>query len=130
VRKSNTTQSGPQNAAVLRCCEAALRSRRESRSKRLGTVETEFNADQAYKRAMPELIGYENIRDFIACIGHGLVMNNVTAFQADKLLGVARLALATLREQPEGAPGDCRNQPKPENQEAPLLSSIIATVSN
>ena len=130
MRKNNTTQSGPQNAAVLRCYEAAMRSRRESRSKRLGTIETEFNADQAYKRAMPELIGYENIRDFIACIGHGMVMNNITAFQADKLLGVARLALAALREQPKDAPAGCKNEPKPENWEPPLLSSIVATVRN
>ena len=101
MKENNTTPAGPQNAAVLRCCEAAMRSRRESRSKNRDDVETELEADIAYKRAMPELIGYENIRDFIACVGHGMVMHTVTAFQADKLLNAARLALSVLRAQPK-----------------------------
>jgi hypothetical protein len=103
VRENNP--SGPQNAAVLRCCEATKRSRRESLSKHRDIVETVLQADEAYRKAMPELVGYENIRDFIACVGHGMVMGTMTAFQADKLLCAARLALSALRAQPNDSSG-------------------------
>ena len=89
-----------QNAAIRRCCLAEKRSRRDSRLKRLGTVETVLCADEAYRKAMPELVGYENIRDFIACAGHGMVIGSLTAFQASKLLYAAQIALSALGRQP------------------------------
>ncbi|HET6207214.1 MAG TPA: hypothetical protein VFD98_10420 [Terracidiphilus sp.] len=90
----------PQNAAIRRCYLAEKRSRRESRLQGLDIVETEINADEAYRKAMPELIGHENIRDFIACVAHGMVTCNVTAFQASKLLYAAQVALSAFARQP------------------------------
>ncbi len=109
----------PKNPAVRRCCLAEKRSRRDSRMKRLDTIETTIRADDAYRKAMPELVGHENIRDFIACAGHGLVIGSLTFLQATKLLYAAQVALSALRHQ--SLPGKSQAQvplppPRPEKQ--------------
>lgn len=90
----------PRNAAIERCCLAEKRSRRDSRLKRIDIIETEIRADEAYRKALPDLVGYENIRDFIACVTHGMTINTITAFQASKFLYAAQVALAALRREP------------------------------
>jgi hypothetical protein len=114
----------PRNAAVLRCCQAEKRSRRESESKGRDVVETTICADEAYRKALPELVGYENIRDFIACVTYGMANDTITAFRGDRLLAGARLALSAVRQAPTdskkrapksrprsgiGASGNCQN---------------------
>jgi hypothetical protein len=59
--------------------------------KRIDIVEAEIRADEAYRQTLPDLVGYEKIRDFIACITHGMATCSVTAFQASKFLYVALL---------------------------------------
>jgi hypothetical protein len=76
--------------------------------KRLGTIESEVLADTAYRSVLPDLVGYENIRDFIACVTHGMQITAITAFQASKLLYGAQVALAALRIQPR--PNECPNE--------------------
>jgi hypothetical protein len=101
ANRNTPTTPVPQNPAIERCCLAEMRSRRDSRLKRIDTVEAEIRADEAYRKALPELVGYENIRDFIACVTHGMANCSITALQGTKLLSGARLALAALRQQPE-----------------------------
>jgi hypothetical protein len=129
------TYIAPRNAAIQRCCLAEKRSRRESKSKGRDIIETQICADEAYRKALPELVGYENIRDFIAAVTHGMVIGNVTAFQAEKLLDGARLALSALRQEPANSGKNKKVGPKmAENQEPPYfetpenlpLSSIIS----
>jgi hypothetical protein len=99
VNLNRKIQPTPRNPAIQRCCIAEKRSRRDSLSKGLGIVETEVRADEAYRKALPELVGYENIRDFIACITFGMAHGNVTAFQGTKLL--AGRPARTHRASPE-----------------------------
>jgi hypothetical protein len=114
---ANTTLSSatriPQNPAIRRCCLAEKRSRRDSSLKHLGIVETTVYADQAYRKAMPELVGYENIREFIACVGHGMVIGCVTAFQAGKLLYAAQVALSALGREPSPGKSQAHDHPSP-----------------
>jgi len=67
------------NPAVQRCCQARERSLESSRKNRLDNYDTKKNAIEAYRNAMPDLAGYENIRDFIACAAHGMVIGTIDA---------------------------------------------------
>jgi hypothetical protein len=104
--------TGPRNAAILRCCLAVKRSRRESNSKGRDLVETQICADEAYRKALPELVGYENIRDFIACVTYGMANDTITAFRGNKLLAGARLALSALSQEPAGSEKNKKESPK------------------
>ena len=106
------TSPVPRNAAILRCYQAEKRSRRESKSKGRSIVLTQISADLAYRKALPELIGYDNIRDFIAAVTHGMVLGTLTAFQAKNLLAGARLALSALREAPSDSEKNNKQRPK------------------
>lgn len=88
------------NPAVLRCCQARLRSLEESRAKRLNAYDSKKNAVAAYLDAMPDLSGAKNIRDFIACVAHGMLIGVIEAMDGTKLLYAAQIALGTLRRKP------------------------------
>jgi len=63
-------------------------------------VNASIEADLAYRNAMPPLSGQSNIRDFIACTAHGLLVGIIQYEDASKLLSAARVALVALRNQP------------------------------
>jgi hypothetical protein len=58
---------------------------------------------KAYGRAMPLLDGYQGIRDFVACVGHGILIDAIPADRTGQLLYAAQLALALLAHQPKAA---------------------------
>jgi hypothetical protein len=89
------------NAAVQRCCAARERSRQDSRIKKLDNFHTRERSDEAYRAAMPDLSGYENIRDFIACISHGMLTGDIHAIEGPKFLYAAQVALGALRHEPK-----------------------------
>jgi len=47
---------------------------------------------EAYREAMPPLMGARNIRDFIACVAHGMLLHVFEANEASKLLYAAQVA--------------------------------------
>ena len=49
---------------------------------------------------MPQLSGYDNIRDFIACVVNAMLIGAIEDNQGTKLLYGAQVALATVRRQP------------------------------
>ena len=55
------------------------------------------NAQAAYRRAMPQLLGGNNIRDFVACVAHGLLLGAITESQSSRLLYAAQVAQGVLR---------------------------------
>jgi hypothetical protein len=102
---SPTAETAPNlpspNPAVQRCCEALECSLEESRANGQDEVYAEEDADQAYMNAMPHLSGYENIRDFIACVTHGMVVGAIDNIQGPKLLYAAQIAVGALRHEPK-----------------------------
>jgi hypothetical protein len=100
-----TDQSSPlpptRNAAVLRCCAARESSLRESRAKNRDNYDTKKFANYAYCDAMPDLSGHENIRDFIACVAHGMVTGVIDAIEGPKFLYAAQVAIGALRREPK-----------------------------
>jgi hypothetical protein len=89
------------NLAIQRCCDARLRAFEECRSQNLHSYETNRAASDAFRAAMPELSGYENIRDFIACTAYGIVNNSIDPEVGSKFLYAAQIALGALRQEPK-----------------------------
>lgn len=90
----------PANPAVARCRDAWTREYKTQLAKGAPRVAAVFSANGAYRNAMPQLAGYENIRDFIACIAQGMLLGAIEASQSSKLLYAAQVALSTVRAQP------------------------------
>jgi hypothetical protein len=89
------------NTAVQRCCAARYRSLEESRAMKLDKYDTMKRAHDAYCEALPDLSGYQNIRDFIACVTHGMISEDIHPIQAPKLLYAAQVAIGALRLEPK-----------------------------
>ncbi len=70
-------------------------------------------AGKAYRSAMPDLAGYANIQDFIACTAYGMLMNTISASDATKLLYAAQVALSTLRSEPKAPKSSTATPPTP-----------------
>jgi hypothetical protein len=49
---------------------------------------------------LPPLSGFENIRDFIACVAHAMLIGAIMDNLGTKLLYAAQIALTTVRRQP------------------------------
>ncbi|MGB7985364.1 MAG: hypothetical protein WCF54_09410 [Terracidiphilus sp.] len=90
-------------AAIRRCCKAWQRVFDASLAEEADELDKSFAAEiaaPAYCKAMPPLAGYENIRDFIACAAHGILIQAIPEKRANQLLYAAQVALATLNRAP------------------------------
>jgi len=87
--------------AVLLCCEARERSLEFSRARKIGAWDIEKLAAAAYCHEMPDLSSLENIRDFIACVAHGMVILAIDRKEGPKLLFAAQVALSALHSHPK-----------------------------
>jgi hypothetical protein len=90
----------PENPAVARCMNALDRAYDAEFAKCKDEDDASEAAVKAYHDAMPRLAGYENIRDFIACVAHGMLIGAITDNQGTRLLYAAQVALTTVRRQP------------------------------
>ncbi len=91
----------PRNPAVIRCCQAWQSSIEDSRAKKMDRFDAQDRATAAYRNAMPDLSGYENIRDFVACIGHGMLIGAFDGIEGPKFLYAAQVAIGALRHEPK-----------------------------
>ncbi|MGD0830631.1 MAG: hypothetical protein ABR907_06795 [Terracidiphilus sp.] len=94
----------PARAAIKRCCNAWQRSYDAYVAKGVGSSSEKIfaahYAGPAYREAMPPLDGYENIRNFIACATHGILIEAIPQKMANQLLYAAQVALASLNFEP------------------------------
>ena len=88
------------NLAVVRCCEAYVLAYRAAKKLDKSNYTTTEEAQKAFRAAMPPLSGYDNIRDFIACTAHGILIGAIEVADSSKLLYAAQVALSTIRHQP------------------------------
>jgi hypothetical protein len=58
-------------------------------------------AGEAYRKAMPLLSGYENIRDYIALAAHGMLIGAIYPDRSSQVHYAAPGALATLNYEPK-----------------------------
>jgi len=88
------------NLAVAHCCKAYARAQKAARARGKGQIFAAIAANEAFRNAMPVLIGYDNIRDFIACTAHGILIDAINGEQGARLLYAAQVALTGVRRQP------------------------------
>jgi hypothetical protein len=67
----------------------------------IAAVFAAHDAGEAYCKAMPLLSGYENIRDYIACAAHGMLIGAIRPYRSSQVLYAAQLALATFNCEPK-----------------------------
>lgn len=84
-------------AAVTRCRDAWDQSFKSESMRRDPYGPALDKARAAYCKVIPPLIGYDNIRDFIACVAQGLLLGAITAPQSSRLLYAAQVAQGALR---------------------------------
>jgi hypothetical protein len=90
---SDVSGQAAENPAVARCCQAFTNAF-EAILARDPTDEVfaRFKAEQAYRKAIPPLVGANNIRDFIACTAYGLLIGAIQSADAARLLYAAQIA--------------------------------------
>jgi hypothetical protein len=89
-------------AALTRCRDAWLQAYaermnkkgRESRS--VAIFRAERDAAVAFRSAMPQLADYSGIRDFIACIAYGVLIDAIPPERCTQLLYAAQVATSLL----------------------------------
>jgi len=93
------------STAIKRCCTAWQRSYDVClEGKEVNAITRAFAinaASPAICKAMPPLAGRENIRDFIACVAHGILINAIPEKRANHLLYAAQVALSSLNREPK-----------------------------
>lgn len=112
----------PQRSLALqRCCEARERALQYCHDRRINGYDAEQIVYRAYRNNMPELSGYENIRDFIACTAYGMLLRVIDPMDGAKFLYAAQVAIGVLRYErklPEKAVAPPPYPPPSSNQEA------------
>jgi len=93
----------PENPAIARCYSEWQRVYKKEKAKGLSWATASNNAGQAYRMAMPPLSGQGNIRDFVACVAHGMLIGTIDGRDGTKLLYAAQVALSTIRDRPASA---------------------------
>jgi hypothetical protein len=73
----------------------------EARAQNLDKYQIKERGEQAYRDALPHLSGYENIRDFIACISQGMITEDIHRIEGPGLLYAAQVAISALRLEPK-----------------------------
>ena len=84
---------GYNNEAILRCCNAWNETYVAKTVAGEPIVASALAANEAFRNAMPPLSGPQNICDFIACVGQGMIIGAICNIQADDLLNAAKIAL-------------------------------------
>jgi hypothetical protein len=80
------------SAAVDECVKAYNQAYRKSFEKEKNEYAARKAGADAYRQAIPALHGSRNIADFIACVGHGLVLGAIESNHASRLLYAAQVA--------------------------------------
>jgi hypothetical protein len=92
-------------AAIRHCCVAWQRSYdaylENTKGSGIDRAFAAHHAGPAYRKAMPPLAGHKNIRDFIACAAHGILIDAIPQKRANQLLYAAQVALSSLKREPK-----------------------------
>jgi hypothetical protein len=97
------------NPAVALCNEVWLKIHAATLERTKNLYTAERCAAIAFRLAMPPLSGYQNICDFIACAGYGILLGAIKEKNAGKLLYAAQVALATV---PKESKTQSRTKPR------------------
>ena len=86
------------NLAVVCCLEAYERAYKSWLAKDGNRYAATDYAGRLYRAAMPAPSGRDGIRDFIACVAHGVLIGAISATDSKVLLYAAQVAQSALRD--------------------------------
>jgi len=75
----------------------------------MGPISAWLRGNEAYRNAMPPLNTPDNIRDFVACLTHGMIINAIVDPFSARLLNAAKLAQSVSRDMHKSASITPRN---------------------
>ena len=106
----------PAVATCLHAYSSVLRAGNEAGKSKF---ECASDARKAWNHAMPPLVGYENIRDFVACVTQGTLIGAIEPEDATRLLYAAQVANTILKTLPRAPdpPPPASEEPLPEQNE-------------
>jgi hypothetical protein len=81
------------------CSKAYARADKAARSRGESEFRAEKAAGMAFRKAMPQLSGQENIRNYIACVAYGMLIKAIEGPEGARLLYAAQVANSTIRSQ-------------------------------
>jgi hypothetical protein len=90
------------NPAVCYCILASNRAYNQALARLDKGADKEVAATEArnaYLRAIPALAGPDNIRDFIACVTYGDMLDIIAHYEAEQLLEYAKVAITAARQE-------------------------------
>jgi len=97
----------PHSSAVDRCAKAWSRTRelvslipRKERNRPEFDSFADDQASAAFRNAMPPLIGFENILEYIACVAYAMLHNIMLPNECARLFDAAKFALTVARTEP------------------------------
>jgi hypothetical protein len=93
-------------AALRRCCTAWQRAfnaymKKSETDDGIAKFLAAREAGTAYCNAMPVLNGYQGVRDFLACMAHGILIGAIPKEVSGQLIYAAQVALNTLPFEPK-----------------------------
>jgi hypothetical protein len=91
------TIAAHENPVVARCTRAWVLFYCEATMKGASDDSARAKARMGFRLAMPPLTGSRNVRDFIACTTHGLLLGALEVNEATKLLYAAQVAHTARR---------------------------------
>jgi hypothetical protein len=97
-KSQQPTAEPAENPAVARCQAAWLHAKKVARTRRYTSYKTFSFANNAFSNAMPPLSTLESIRDFIACVAHGILIGVFSTEQSTRLLYAAQVAISAQRK--------------------------------
>ena len=101
LKSGSLIGTAPANTAIARCREAWQLRFKAEESNGKGDVLAAHYADASYCDAMPALVDHDSIRDFIACTAHGMLIGAIPCENGTQFLYAAKVALTTLRREPQ-----------------------------
>jgi hypothetical protein len=81
-----------ENPAVAHCCEVWESTRRQALNAGCNMIIARVAAHKAFQKSLPPLTGLENIRNFIACVAHGMLVGAILSPDGARLLYAAQIA--------------------------------------
>jgi len=96
----NPPLTTPKNPAIARCQDAWNTTYKAMRDKNEWDATSVRGANKAFCCAMPALDTPENIRDFVACVAHAMLMGTIEPKDGSKFLYAAQVAYGAVKHQP------------------------------
>jgi hypothetical protein len=97
------------NQAVQFCLEIW----QETYIRRKEKDDSEYHASKAahnaYREAMPDLVSLQDVQDFIACVGRGILVEAITQEEAARLLAAAKIASQSFAAEEKSARQQSQN---------------------